>query len=85
MRLLRPLGARVELEGVLAMGHSDGPKLLELLRTLVVGLEGVALETELERSFALSQSLQSHATDSRRSTISRSASDCCSASSLYKT
>lgn len=82
MSVFRPLGVRFEPSLVLVV--REEPRLLELLRTLVVGLGGVALDTELERRFVpLSQSSHSHAFDSRRSIISFRVSDRCSASSLY--
>ena len=61
-----------------------GPKLLVLLLTLEVGLDGVMLDTELDRLLVcLPQSLHSHALDRRASTSCLRALARCSASSLY--
>lgn len=86
MRLLRELGMGPGAGPgpaliVVVMG---GPKLLVLLLTLPVGLDGVMLVIESDRPLiCLPQSLHSHALDSRCSTISLRTVDRCSASSLY--
>lgn len=70
----------------LCVVRMGSPKLLELLLTLVVGLDGVKLDTESDRPLiCLSQSLHSQALDNRCSIISLRALARCSACSLYNT
>lgn len=92
IRVFRPLGPRVvPMAGEVGdefLDEAPDPvaTLLELLLTLAVGLEGVMLEIELDRSFViLSQSSHSQALESRRSIMFLRKSECCSASSLYWT
>lgn len=88
MSVFRPLGPRFVPAPVEVGSEGPGPctKLLELLLTLLVGLDGVMLDTELDRSLDIrSQSSHSQAFDNRRSIMFLRDSDCCSASSLYCT
>lgn len=85
MSVFRPLGARFgpAPDEVGSDDAGPGARLLVLLLTLVVGLDGVVLDTELDRSLhCLSQSSHSQALDKRRSIMFLRFSDFCSASSL---
>lgn len=83
MRVFRPLGFRFEGAAEEVGSEGPGPRLLVLLLTLLVGLDGMVLDTEFDLCLdILSQSSHSQALDNRRSIMFLRNSDCCSASSL---